>query len=242
MTKAHYIIFHPDDQRQKVEVSATAMVSNTIIKNWVGRIHVDKIGEGNEDPFVFSNPWLYSYCHASQLRRNPRSDGYLQVDSKLIFVSGQMANRGVIAIDTVFLIGEIHKWKRPVLQLPPKFTEHYQNSHSGLWKRHFRFPFLGREHHPGVSHSYEAKLWQNGQNDFSYLPLDGSREKVSFQLSKLPNELQKKIRKKIKGKYPVLLTDNELSILISLIDSKTEIKVLRDITTDFFIASKVKKC
>lgn len=91
MNKAHYIIFHPDRARQIANVQATVMVKKKILANWNGDIFVDQIGKGNEDPYVFNNPWLYSYCHASQLRRNRREDSYLQIGSTIIFASGQEA-------------------------------------------------------------------------------------------------------------------------------------------------------
>ena len=80
MNKAHYIIFHPEYNRLEAVVQATVLVKNQIIKNWTGNVWVDcfRNGEGNEDPFVFNDPWLYSYCHASQLRRYSQKQSYLQ--------------------------------------------------------------------------------------------------------------------------------------------------------------------
>jgi hypothetical protein len=56
MDKAHYIVFHPDHQRQQAKVQAIAMVNQRVLTNWTGNIFVDKIGVGNEDPFVFNDP------------------------------------------------------------------------------------------------------------------------------------------------------------------------------------------
>lgn len=104
MDKAHYIIFHPDKARQAINAKATVIENGQVNTTWEGKICVDSIDNGNEDPFVFSDPWLYSYCHATQLRRNPRKNGsYLQPMSKIFFVSGDCANNNLLTIDTLFL-------------------------------------------------------------------------------------------------------------------------------------------
>lgn len=232
MDKAHYIIFHPDNARQQTTVHATAMVQGQVLKNWKGNIYVDRIGVGNEDPFVFNDPWLYSYCHASQLRRNFRQDNnYLQSGSKIFFVSGQQADNGLLTIDTVFLIGNVQPWdNKPSLQLPIKYQKHFQDNKSILWRRHFRFPFHGT--HDTVSHTYEADLWSKSKPDYSFLPLDESNERVSFPFDKLPNDLLKKITKKVKGKYPVLLTEDEMNNIRIQIEKRVTTKVLSKITSN----------
>jgi hypothetical protein len=239
MDKANYIIFHPDHVRQKIKVSATVMVNNLIVSNWEGNIHVDKIGAGNEDPFVFNNPWLYSYCHASQLRRNIRNDSYLQVGSKLIFVSGQHADNKFLTVDTVFLIGEVVKWGKP-LELPIKYKSHFHNNNSKLWLRHLRFPFHG--HHKTVSHSYESELWNCNKTEFSFLPLDKVQNRISIPFNEFDIDLIKKIEGNVKGKYPVLLNDIEIKSIELLIDKYTATKVLKDITSQLSIISKKGKC
>lgn len=241
MNKAHYIIFHPEKKRQKINVQATALVNKQILTNWVGDIYVDKIGEGNEDPFVFNDPWLYSFCHATELRRNDRIDNYLQVGSKIFFASGQQANKGILTIDTVFVIGDIQKWKpKPDLQLPVKYQGH-KNSESELWIRHFCFPFKGI--HDKVSHTYEAELWQKGKMDYSFLPLSKIGERVSIPLDEFSQQLKDKILGKVKGKRPVLLTDTEIQTIATQIDSATETKVLKNINTNIQVGvSKIIKC
>lgn len=239
MDKANYIIFHPDHARQITQVRATVMENKQILTNWKGNIYVDQIGVGNEDPFVFYEPWLYSYCHASQLRRNIRKDSYLQVGSKLIFVSGQQADKRLLTVDTVFLVGEVQKWGRP-LELPIKYKSHFQNNKSELWRRHLRFPFFGQ--HKTVSYSYEAELWNNNKAKYSFLPLDKEQNRISIPFDQFDNELIKKIEGKVKGKYPVLLTDNEIKSIDSLVDNVTKTKVLKDITSNLTVISKKGKC
>ena len=240
MNKAHYIIFHPDHQRQLTRVKATAMVSKQVLTNWTGNICVDKVGVGNEDPFVFNDPWLYSYCHASQLRRNFRKDSFLQLGSKIIFASGHQADKGILSVDTVFLVGDIQKWDSKPLQLPLKYQPLFQNNKSDLWRRHFRFPFFGS--HDTVSHTYEANLWNKNKGDFSFLPLDENENRISIPFDNFNTELLKKIAAKVKGKYPVLLSDNEIKIVAVQIENATATKVLRNITSNITVASKKGNC
>ncbi len=231
MKKAHYIIFHPESggQRQKINVQAMALVNGIFIEEWLGDIYVDRIGVGNEDPFVFNDPWLYSYCHASQLRRNERNNCYLQKGSKLFFVSGQHADTEKLTIDTVFLIGGVQSWVKKPLELPTIYKKHFEDNKSMLWRRHFRFPFYGS--HKTVSHSYEADLWLKNKTDFSFLPLNKNDDRVSIPFENFSNNLLEKLKKKVVGKYPVLLTDKEMQIVSTLIDKATKTKVLKNITT-----------
>jgi len=242
MNKAHYIIFHPDHARQQTPVQAIAFVQGQVLKNWHGNIYVDKIGFGNEDPFVFNDPWLYSYCHASQLRRNFRhNNNYLQTGSKIFFVSGQQADKGLLTIDTVFLIGGVQPWdNKPTLQLPIKYQNHFQDNMSILWRRHFRFPFHGN--HDTVSHTYEAELWQKNKTDYSFLPLDENNERVSIPFDKFPDDLLNKIAGKVKGKYPVLLSECEKNMITTQIEKQVATKVLKNITSKLVMTSKKARC
>lgn len=223
--KANYIIFHPDSQRESVPVKALAIENNKLVTNWVGNIFVDSIGKGNEDPFVFSDPWLYSYCHATQLKRNEGIES-LQVGSIIIFVSGQDAEKGFLSVDTVFLIADLQKWKRtPNLELPFKYDKHYKDEKSMLWNRHFRFPFDGC--HSSVTYTYEAKLWVNDKSDFSFLPLNDEGHKVTLRIDELTIDLNAKISKKVIGKYPVRLTDKEVNEVVDKINNASFTKVLK---------------
>lgn len=132
MNAAHYILFHPDKQRDQVEVNATIKQGGLVFKNWVGKVFVDKIFVGNEDPFVFTDPWLYSYCHASQLRRQIRDDCYLQNESTILFCSGDDAEKGLLTCDTLFIIGSAEPWSKNPLMLPTKFEIHFKNLKSQL--------------------------------------------------------------------------------------------------------------
>lgn len=240
MSRANYIIFHPDYARQSVNVKATALVNNQLVKNWQGIIWVDQIGVGNEDPYVFGKSWLYSYCHATQLKKEI-SDTYLQKGSTIIFVSGQSADRNFLTVDTLFIVGDVHLWsKKPDLKLPTKFQNIFQDNKSDLWRRHFRFPFQGI--HDSVSHTYEAELWREGKSDYSYLPLSEAGERISIPFKLLPLALAEKINGKVKGKIPVILSDIEVSQIAPLINAHSSTKVLKNIRNSVKFTSKVGVC
>jgi hypothetical protein len=230
MNKANYIIFHPDSARPRVTVQATALSKNKLIPKWNGDIYVDSIGYGksNEDPFVFNDPWLYSYCHATQLRRNIRTDCFLQKGSIILFASGENANQRKLTIDTVFIVGDVQPWRQKPLKLPIKYDSHFENNSSVLWTRHFKFPFNGT--HKTVKNTYEAELWHDGKECFSFLPIDNAGLRASISFSNFHNSLSDKINKNVKGKYPVLLDDEEIESILKEIEMITEIKVLKNIT------------
>lgn len=246
--QAHYIIFHPDKARQAIDARATAIENGQVHTTWEGKICVDSINNGNEDPFVFSDPWLYSYCHATQLRRTPREDGnYLQKDSVIFFVSGDCANKRHLTIDTVFVIENALTWtKKPELTLPIKFRG--INEDSPLWKRHLKFPFCGQ--HASVTHTYEARHYTEQDTEvedpFSFLPIDKNGKRVTIPFSELTTELVAKINKKIRGKYPVLLSCDEMQQIYQLIETEAVTKVIGNISCDLkpidMEGSKRKKC
>jgi hypothetical protein len=98
MTAAHYVLFHPEKKRVQVQVKAMAFRQGDTIPNWLGDVWVDK-PNGNEDPFVFVEPWVYTYCYATQLRREPRQSSHIQPGSYLIFCSGDIADEHKLCVD-----------------------------------------------------------------------------------------------------------------------------------------------
>lgn len=222
MNRANYVIFHPEYARQSVQISARAIENGELKTDWKGEIWVDEIRKGKEDPFVFPDNWLFSYCHASQLRRNP-SHCFLQEGSWLIFCSGNSANDGILKVDTVFEIGKVHLWRRNGnLELPVDFRSHMNNGKSELWIRHFKFPIHGI--HKGVTHTYEAKIGEEN----SFLPITNN-ERTQIDFEELPRELRDKITIKVRGKYPVLITDYEAKALVKRLKNKAEVLVLGEI-------------
>lgn len=238
----HYLIFHPKNQREEISVNACALVNGILNRRWKGNIFVDKIAEKNEDPFVFTNPWLYSYCHATQLKRQFNKSGFVQKGSWLIFVCGHSANADNLTIDTVFLVDNSHSWGKRPLELPSKFLPLKNQDNDDIWRRHLKFPFIGQ--HKTVSHTYESAQWINNQVDFSYLPYTDCLERVSFSINKLSENLQNKISKKKNGKFPVELTDNEINEILAIISALATTKIIGDISPikAKVISTKIRHC
>jgi hypothetical protein len=115
------------------------------------------------------------------------------------------------------------------LALPIKFRG--INEGSPLWKRHLRFPFYGQ--HASVTHTYEARHHTDQDTEvealFSFLPIAKNGKRVTIPFSELTTELVAKINKKIRGKYPVLLTEAEMRTLFQLTKNIAATKVLKDI-------------
>ncbi|WP_353123501.1 hypothetical protein [Dysgonomonas capnocytophagoides] len=242
---ANYIIFHPERHDKKV-VATIINDKNEVISNWKGIVWVDSVGASNEDPFVFNNPWLYSYCHATQLRRNIRKDVYVQPGSKIVFIKGSDADNGILTVDTVFIVDSVLLWGKHFNQpqeVPTKYLSIKNNRKSEAWERHFKYPFKkDRREHINATHTYEAKLWSEDifENYYSFLPLDDTGERVSIPFQELPPSISIKLEEKRKGKYPVLLS-SEIDELIDLISAKTSIKVVKDIILEEPIECKEKR-
>jgi len=161
MLPLHYVIFHPDYVREKLIIQGRAIRHN-YIDDWQGTVWLDKDDGGNEDPYVLSKRWIYSYCHATQLRRKPSLKfSYVTTGSYLFFCSGDAANRGQLQVDTVFFVDTVAVWPERK-GLPDLYGPHFENRQSDLWNRHFKFAFL-RGHHEG-KYTYVAKNWtQNSE-------------------------------------------------------------------------------
>jgi len=223
MKPLHYIIFHPDNARENLVIKGRAIL-NGMPEHWTGAIWVDAAG-GNEDPFVLCENWIYSYCHATQLRRTPSlKSPYVMEGSYLFFCSGDAANRGELQVDTVFVVGHAAKWSRSVQALPSEFHKHYENSNSDLWNYHFRFAFSG--HHEGI-YTYVAKAWARDAKDYSFLPIDVSGNRVGFSLGRLNYSLRKVIQDKVYMKRPVPLGEHDKNEILKPILSSASIKVVQ---------------
>jgi hypothetical protein len=134
-----YIIFHP--RRSTFRVEGIASVQQAVERQWVGTIHADPshpdFGE-NEDPYVWDTQWLYSYCHATQLRRNfNKRTAFVDIGSRLFFCENKDARNGKLTIDTVFVVGERHVWES-VGAVPPKSIPGAIDERSEVYQRHFR--------------------------------------------------------------------------------------------------------
>jgi hypothetical protein len=228
MPPQHYLIFHPDRARTKTRVQANALIGDQLI-DWQGHVWVDN-PSGNEDPFVFSQSWLYSYCHATQIRRTPRPNSeYVSTGSYLFFCSGDAANEGAIQLDTVFVVDHVATWPANQQGLPEEFKEHYRNNSSDLWQRHFRYPFYGS--HEG-KYTYVSRQQCDRTDGYSFLPIAKSGDRVSFELDALTRDLRQSISEKITGKRPVPVREDQKTELLTRILSLTEVQVIGGLTRE----------
>lgn len=226
MKPLHYLIFHPDYARKKTEVQGKALIKNQLT-DWQGSVWVDQ-PEGNEDPFVFSKMWLYSYCHATQLRRKPSSThDYITEGSYLFFCSGDAANKRIIQLDTVFVVDHAAEWPNNQQGIPEEFQKDYENNKSDLWERHFKYPFLGE--HTG-NYTYASRQWFDRKDEYSFLPISQNNDRVEFDLGLLTPDLKSKIENKIYGKRPVILSEEEKTEILIKILSLTSIQVIGNLT------------
>jgi hypothetical protein len=227
-TVAHYIVFHPESKRYRLSVHATALVDAHRVESWAGNVWVDK-PPGNEDPFVLGPSWVYSYCHATQLQRKPTPGGrYVSKGSCILFCSGDIAKRDELAVDTVFYVGEVHEWM-PITEPPKRYARDVERR-SDLWNFHLRFGSQP-EGHSGT-YTYEAALHPQADGRYSRLPVDDDGKRVSIKLSELPTELSARIKGKIRGKYPVILSGQDLREILGSVGARTNVEVIGDIVSN----------
>lgn len=122
-TKRFYLIYHPTRQK-------------TIAGNLT--IYHDEFG-GNEDPYVWNDKFLHTYCHITQLSNEEEQTNF--------WISGDTyPNFTQLLCDCVFVIGEKHFWKTsnfisqsdPIVDNEQTFEHHYKwvnNGHHTLQKR-----------------------------------------------------------------------------------------------------------
>jgi hypothetical protein len=220
---AHYIVFHPEVKRCCLSVNATALVGGPREDTWTGQVWLDK-PPGNEDPFVLGPSWAYSYCHATQLQRKFTPSGrYVSKGSCILFCSGDLADREkALAVDTVYWIDTAHEWA-PGSRIPQRYSKDVAER-TDLWKFHLRF--AGQpEGHTG-KYTYEAALHPQLNGDYSRLPLGAGGKRVSVKLDELSGDLRSRIKGKIRGKYPVLLSDEDLREVLRLVEARTHVAVI----------------
>jgi hypothetical protein len=220
---AHYIVFHPESKRYALPVWATALIGDRRVDSWAGKVWVDK-PPGNEDPFVLGSSWAYSYCHATQLRRDPRPTGeYVMKGSSILFCSGDLGNEGVLAVDTIFWISEAHQWISA--GKPPSRYSRDVADRTDLWGFHLRFggQFGG---HKG-KYTNEAALYPQPDDRYSRLPLDANGERVQVALKDLSFDLRGRIIRGLRDqKRPIRLSDADLRSILRFVQDRTAVAVV----------------
>lgn len=184
---------------------------------------------GNEDPYVLGPRWAYSYCHATQLRRRPRSNApFVSRGSCIIFCSGDLADSDeVLAVDTVFWVAEAHAWEGP--DRPPRSFATDVDGASGLWRYHLRFG--GRGGHVGA-YTYEGALHPQPGDRYSHLPLGADGRRAQVELALLSPDLRASIMERRRGKYPLLVSPAQLAELLGHLQPHTAIQVIHELVLD----------
>ncbi len=219
---AHYVVFHPENKRIRTAVLANALINGRPVDGWSGSVWLDR-PPGNEDPFVLGPTWLYSYCHATQLCRTPiPGRSFVTEGSCILFCSGDFANRGVLAVDTVFWVAQGHRWAS-ANQPPSRFASDGERTEA--WKFNLRFGGM-KNGHKG-QYTYEAALYP--AEPYSHLPLSQKGDRVEVALRELSAPLRQRIVTKVDGKRPVLLADKDLDAILRFIKARTAVEVVGNI-------------
>lgn len=229
--KSHYLIFHPDRERELVKISGKAIINNQLKDDWTGMIWSDK-RKHNEDPFIYDQQWVYSYCHATQLSRAFKKNfPFVQAGSVLFFCSGDYIDKNEVVLDTVFCVQGAYKWVSNQLtgpQLPYELEDYFGDNSSPLWERHLKYPFQNQHYTPKKgNYTYiSAKFAKQVTQNYSFLPLKDSGIRTSFPTSILNDNLVTLINEKKNGKRPVPLTECYKNELLDLIYKHTMIQVV----------------
>lgn len=181
-----YLIFHPP---RKGYAAQGEVGTPGPLSQWAGTVWTDpwrRAEQSNEDPFVWdAEVWLYSYCHASQLRRKPNAT--LQTagpGSRLFFCETRAGKNGWLRVDTVFVVAEQAEWQKRGVVVPGSLAAHQAAGTSAIWKRHLRHglrPWGASG--PGHTGVYTYVAVTGGP---SYLPLDGEGQPTSVAISAIP--------------------------------------------------------
>lgn len=247
MCSVNYLIFHP--ARAKLSVMARAVTVGGV-QTYSNNVFVDppftctpKYPGGNEDPYVFTEPWLYSFCHATQLRRLSKTQPNVGTNSVLIFAE-DCKREGTLYVDTVFVVDQRLAWPMPGLTPPTLLTtssipvQEHPHLRGGLNKVH------GSGHTGRITYTarqFGAVFEVIGS--YSFLPITESFERVPVELESLPEHLSQKIRAHWMGRFPVLLDSNDLALLMAKIDKLAAFKVISPIRKgEHEVASKMSAC
>lgn len=207
-----YLIFHPE--RAQYQASGTTLRAGRVVP-WEGRVWADRIssdGSSNEDPFIWTASWLYSFCHATQLRRLPRKEPFVREGSRLFFCSASEAKHKRLEVDTVFTVARSVSWQ-PAGKIPEEFLRFSADSAEHV--RHLRHGTT----QPGSDQAHLGSFTYVAQMDgASFLPMDPKGRAFSLSVaSVLPEKLHRIVAANPVGRnsYPVMLTMPEGEALVT---------------------------
>lgn len=229
MPPLHYVVFHPE--RCGYKAIGEAVVAGKHEKNWQGTVWTDpyrrKAGS-NEDPFVWHSEWLYSFCHASQLRRKQSmSRSYVRAGSHIFFCETRAAKQGSLKVDTVFVVSSIEPWMQRAKTVPARFTAHQESGQTAVWRRHLQHGIDAPDRkgtHMG-EYTYVAQL-----NGDSYLPLTMDGMPVSLPVQSILGRRQNDLSKALpdgQTTRPFILEDAERLVLLDAVVKAAHTRVLR---------------
>lgn len=212
-TAQDYLIFHPP--RKGYEAEGEALVGSGL-RPWKGLVWTDpwrQRAQSNEDPFVWDRDmWVYSYCHASQLRRKPDPHRPTVCQGSRLFFCETVAGRvGWLRVDTVFVVDHQAEWLEPGVRVPNRFSAHQAAEEGNIWARHLqhgRRPVTERGH--TGHYTYVANL--DGR---SYLPLDSVGEPAAVLVAGI-HGLSEKVKAALpegRSSYPCELTPQQADTL-----------------------------
>ena len=205
-----YIVMHP--RREEFAVSAMVLQRGQAVPRRAKvRILADAI-EGNHDPCVLTDPWFYSYCHASHLRRSVMGEG-----SMLFFLDHSRR-----VFDTVFVVRRKLRWerlqpRRPPLPVPIHLTPEMS---SLAWSLHFKWPSRG--YHENTSVTFEGNSWGDGRHSFLPFRDEGPVSEAEV----VPASVRNKIKSALPGKHPLALTREEAEVLYDRITRASTMQVV----------------
>lgn len=223
VTQAHYLLVHP--RREECKATGTCITLGCS-RNWDGSVWADpRVSDSNEDPFVWSAPWLYSYCKATGLRRRPRKSDHMMKGSILIFADKDEAKRGSLVVDTVFMVDEVYKWERD--EPPATLRAVLGSSYASVNRRHLRFGAGPTAQHRG-EYTYSARAVDVFGGRGSFMPIDRFGQRVKIGFSELSTGLQGQIRSRLRSRLPpILLAESHLIELLDHLWRRTACAVSR---------------
>ncbi len=205
-----YVVMHPERPVFKVS-SLVLRAGARKPERRTLKVLADAIEE-NHDPCVLTEPWFYSFCHASQMKRSQMGPG-----SVIFFYDYRRRS-----FDTVFSVRAKHEWSRPhparlCTPIPVKLSTSMEKL---AWDLHFKWP--SKWVHRNTMLTFEAKIYP--EDGYSFLPI-GDGGPVSLESLSLP-WLERRIREYDSGKWPVPLSGRQAGQVLRAIDREADAKVI----------------
>ena len=191
-----YLIYHP-----KREVFETDKL----------KIHHDRFGNKNEDPYIWNDRFLHSYCHITQITP--------QIDDIIFWVSGdKFPGFSCLFCDCAFIIQEKIYWPNAnaiseadlVVDNAQSFKHHY------IW--HGDHPFKKRRRYTLKAHP--AKSFQPQNSDGSLIDIVPYLQHIGININQLSDGLTAGFQSK-----PMKLNTEKAILLYNFLIENAPIKL-----------------